>query len=305
MSSVGRLNERFLGPTLHPRKFKISRPVNMQRHWMNGDPVATAFFNNLSISFPYFEIFMINSLKPWREHVSPMMQSEIDAFTQQELNHSNEHVAFNRGMEKTGFDASLTLKKINIIMKSLNDRDDIFKLQMTVCMEHLTAIISSELLTHPYHLEGAEPELKKLWLWHATEEIEHKAVAFNILQEVTKDWSSLRRWASRSAIYTALSYRFIVNRIIGQMALLKQDGYTTRQAFIALMRYGLGKNIHGQNGLMRNLIGPWAQIYKFNFHPWKIDDSHLIAKGENQFIMDIHPVSKNRSIESQNDSIAA
>lgn len=275
---------------LKARKFKISRPVNMQRHWMNGDPVATAFYNNLSVSFPHAEIFMIESLKSWREHISDKLRNDVDAFMEQELNHSREHVAFNRGMDGAGFDVSLIEKKINTLVKKLNDRDDMFKLQMTVCMEHLTAIISSELLTNPHHLEGAEEELKKMWLWHATEEIEHKAVAFNVMQEATKNWSALRRWAVRSLLFSAMTYRFVVNRLIGQVYLLKQDGYSGVGAFMALMRYGLGKNADGKKGLMRSLIGPWAQFYKPNFHPWKIDDSHLIAVGESQFIMDVHPV---------------
>lgn len=268
-------------PILRPRKYRLKRPVNMKRHWMNGDPVATAFFNSLSISFPHAEIFMIGSVKAWREHVSERQRQDVDAFIEQELNHSREHVAFNRGMDKSGFESGTVEKDIIKLVSDLNLRDDLFKLQMTVCMEHLTAVLSSEFLSQTVHLEGAEPELKKMWLWHATEEIEHKAVAFNIWSEVTKDRSNFSRWLSRSAMFAVISYRFFKNRTVAQIHFLKQDGYSGPQAFMALMRYGFQKN-----GMLRNILKPWAAFFKVNFHPWSIDDRHLIATGESQFIMD-------------------
>lgn len=277
---IGLFN-RPISPMLNPRKFRMSRPVPMGRHWMNDDPVGTAFYNSLSISFPHAEVYMIDSLKPWREHVSEPMRQEINAFIQQELNHSREHIAFNRGMIEAGYEFKSVEKDIINLVQKLNMRDDLSRLQMTMCMEHLTAVISAELLSDERHLAGAETELRNMWLWHATEEIEHKAVAYNVWLEATKDWSGLRRWANRSLFFTAISYRFFSNRLSAQIHLLQQDGYSKSAAFFAMMRYGLKKG-----GLLRRLAKPWAAFYKVNFHPWSVDDRHLIAAGESQFIMD-------------------
>lgn len=275
------LSNNIANPMLNPRKFRMSRPVPMGRHWMNDDPMATAFFNSLSISFPHAEVYMIDSLKPWREHVSEPMRKEINAFIQQELNHSREHIAFNRGMIEAGYEFKSVEKDIINLVQKLNMRDDLSRLQMTMCMEHLTAVISAELLSDDNHLAGAETELRNMWLWHATEEIEHKAVAYNVWLEATKDWSALRRWANRSLFFTVISYRFFSNRLLAQIHLLQQDGYSKSAAFLAMMRYGLKKG-----GLLRRLAKPWAAFYKVNFHPWSVDDRHLIAAGESQFIMD-------------------
>lgn len=275
------LSDNISNPKLNPRKFRMSRPVPMERHWMNDDPVATAFFNSLSISFPHAEVYMIDSLKPWREHVNEPMRKEINASIEQELNHSREHVAFNRGMTEAGYEFKSVEKNIINLVQELNTRDDLSRLQMTMCMEHLTAVISAELLSNDHHLAGAETELHNMWLWHATEEIEHKAVAYNVWLEATKDWSALRRWISRSLYFTIISYRFFSNRLSAQIHLLGQDGYSKSAAFFAMMRYGLKKG-----GLLRRLAKPWAAFYKVNFHPWSVDDRHLIATGDNQFIMD-------------------
>src|SRR3546814_5858565 len=63
--------------------------------------------------------------------------------------------------------------------------------------EHLTSILSHELLSNPRHLKDAPDEARRLWEWHALEEIEHKAVAFDTWAYATRDWSPLRRWLSR------------------------------------------------------------------------------------------------------------
>ncbi len=281
------LSNNYASPELNPRKFRMNRPVLVRRHWVNNDPVATAFFNSLSISFPHAEVFMIDSLKPWRDKVNEQMRKEINAFVQQELNHSREHLAFNRGMIDAGYEFKSVEKDIINLVKKLNLRDDLFRLQMTMCMEHLTAIISAEILSDERHLAGAEMHLRKMWLWHATEEIEHKAVAYNVWLEVTKDWSALRRWANRTLFFTLISYRFLSNRLSAQIHLLQQDGYSKISAFFAMMYYGLKKG-----GLLRRCARPWATFYRVNFHPWSVDDRHLIAAGDSQFtmIVDINDV---------------
>jgi len=276
----GKTSDAVMHPKPMKRKFHLSRPVDMQRHWVNGDPIATAFFNSLSISFPHAEICMIDSIKPWREHVSDDMRDEIDAFVDQELNHSREHVAFNRGMDNSGYEIKSVEKDILNLVQSINLKDDLYRLQMTICMEHLTAVLSHELVENDIYLKNASQELKEMWIWHATEEIEHKAVAFDVWKQVTQDWTGFKRWYSRSLFFAIISYRFIKNRTKAQIHLLKQDGYSGWAAFIAMMRYGLGKN-----GLMRAIFKPWAQFFKPNFHPWDIDDRHLISVGESKFVI--------------------
>lgn len=271
-------------PIMRHRKYRMERPVSLGRHWVNGDPFATAFFNSLSISFPHAEIFMIDSIKPWREHISKPLAEEVKVFIQQELNHSQEHVAFNSGMQRSGYEIKHIEKDIRNLVTQLNLKDDLYRLRATLCMEHLTAIIAHEFLTHESYLDGADEDLKQMWLWHATEEIEHKAVAFNMWNEVTKDWSNIRRYLSRVSFFLGISYTFFRNRTIAQINLLGQDGYNRHDAFVGMMRYGFAKN-----GLARRVLKSWAHFLKPNFHPWDLDDRHLIAAGESKFTFDKNP----------------
>ena len=51
---------------------------------------------------------------------------------------------------------------------------------VTAATEHLTAVFSDLMLAHPAYLDGAEPRLRDLWLWHCSEESEHRSTAFDI-----------------------------------------------------------------------------------------------------------------------------
>jgi predicted metal-dependent hydrolase len=43
--------------------------------------------------------------------------------------------------------------------------------------------MAHDLLTNPKSLEGIEEKIKALWKWHAVEEAEHKAVAFDVYKQ--------------------------------------------------------------------------------------------------------------------------
>jgi len=46
--------------------------------------------------------------------------------------------------------------------------------------EHFTALMSRRLLEDPAVFAGADPSMTALWQWHAVEEVEHRAVAFDV-----------------------------------------------------------------------------------------------------------------------------
>jgi len=44
--------------------------------------------------------------------------------------------------------------------------------------------MAHDLLEHPERSDGVDENFKQLWRWHAIEETEHKAVAFDVYQAV-------------------------------------------------------------------------------------------------------------------------
>ena len=90
--------------TITPRDRRFGRGGEYRRWWLNNDPIATAFYNALSVTFPKGEGFFIDSVRAFREGTPPRLEKEIAAFIKQEVIHTREHVAFNRHVTDQGYD---------------------------------------------------------------------------------------------------------------------------------------------------------------------------------------------------------
>jgi uncharacterized protein len=261
------------GMTVRP--FHTENPLCPNRHWVRNDAVATALFNALSVVFPHGEKFMIRSMKTWRSRVNAELSADIQNFIEQEAAHAREHGAMNDVLITAGYNVVPLENTIKSFVHFFRNSSDIKKLGVTMCIEHFTAIIAAELLDDNRHLMDADPELKELWIWHGVEEIEHKAVAFDVWQYATRDWSALRRYLTRTSLLTAVTISFLINRTRGQVELLSQDGLGRGAALLAVLRHGFGKG-----GIGRKILRPWLSFFRPNFHPWDHANRHLIIKGE-------------------------
>src|SRR3712207_3227919 len=63
--------------TITPRDRRFGRGSRQERWWMGGDPVATAFYNALSATFPKGEAFFVESVRVFREGADPKLAGEI------------------------------------------------------------------------------------------------------------------------------------------------------------------------------------------------------------------------------------
>ena len=98
--------------TITPRDRRFGRGLAQDHWWMGGDPVATAFYNALSATFPKGEAFFVESVRAFRDGTPPRLAEEIRAFTTQEVMHSREHVAFNKRAVEAGYDITPDRKSV-------------------------------------------------------------------------------------------------------------------------------------------------------------------------------------------------
>ena len=274
-TSVDATASAIVRPNIVSRGYRGAPETITQRHWVRGDPYATAFFNALSAVFPHGETFMIRCMIPWAERVPPSLGREVKAFIEQEAGHSREHVAMNRALIDAGYDIEPLDRKIRGFVNLFENASDMVKLTATMCIEHFTAIIAAEILGDDRHLARTDPDLQELWVWHAIEEVEHKGVAYDVWKYATQEWNPVRRWLWRSGFMMVITASFFVNRTLGQIELLRQDGVGFFKALTGVMRTGFGKN-----GIGRNVLRPWASFFRPGFHPWDKDDRLLLASGE-------------------------
>ena len=264
-------------PAITVRDERFNR-ANTPSRWWAGEPFGTAWHNALSGTFPRGEAFFIESVKAFREGTDDKLAAEIRAFVKQEINHTREHIAFNRLAADAGYDMDMIDRRTKELLELANGRPAIAKLGVTMALEHYTAMMAHEFLANPQHFANSDAEVRKMWEWHAVEEIEHKGVALDTWNHATKDWSAGKRWRVRSIVMLSVTVRFFKNRWADSLALLKQDGITGWKA-----RWGLFKYLTVSPGIVRRIFPAWLAYFKPGFHPWDHDDRELIKLYEGDF----------------------
>jgi hypothetical protein len=151
------------------------------RDWCSDNAFQTTFLNALSLLFPEGEKFFVDSVKKHREH-APNLEREIAGFIGQEAMHGKEHRAFNDLLVAHGFASAPGIDRklhrfLKLVRKTLSPKS---QLAATCALEHFTAMLAESLLQNRSMREELHPSIRSLWLWHALEEAEHKAVAFDV-----------------------------------------------------------------------------------------------------------------------------
>ncbi|MGH8530139.1 MAG: metal-dependent hydrolase, partial [Nevskiales bacterium] len=137
------------------------------------------------------------------------------------------------------------------------------QLANTIALEHFTAIMAETLLTHAYTLDGAPPRMAALWRWHAIEETEHKAVAFDVYQAVTG--GGLRAYLRRCLIMISVSVLFLTQTFYTHYRLIKHDGLQRDwRGWRGFLRF-----LFINPGALSKIALPWLRYFKPGFHPWQ------------------------------------
>lgn len=259
------------GLRITPRDRRFGREAATPRLWHGGRVEATAIYNALSTTFPLGEAFFVESVRAFREGTPPELSEQIKGFTTQEAIHSREHDAFNKRASDAGYDLSKLEAQVERRLAITRDKPPVVSLAATMALEHFTAILAHELLADPRHLEGADKETSDLWRWHAAEEIEHKGVAYDTWLHATRHWKRSKRWKVKARIMLYVTRNFLVDRTAGALELMRQDGVTGLRAWSALLAY-----LWVRPGMFRKIFGAWAKFFMPGFHPWNVDDRHLL-----------------------------
>jgi len=249
--------------TITPRDLRLNRNAPSARWWHGGDPVATAYFNALSASFPQGETFFIESVRRFRDRVDGRLQEQIEAFIEQEAAHTREHVVFNKLIKNAGYDTTAMDAETRRRLDTARSRHPVTQLAITVALEHFTAIMAHALLTEKDPLPGAPAEVLRLWQWHAIEEVEHKAVAFDTYLAVTRELPAFKRWAIRCQVMFLISGQFWYSNFERMADFFRQDGINTPRTWWRVFTY-----LWFKPGMMRKIFVPYFSFYRPSFHPW-------------------------------------
>jgi hypothetical protein len=242
---------------------------------MGNDPVATAYYNAFSASFPQAERYFIETVRFYRDRADGELQKQIAGFIAQESMHSREHVAFNRDAICGGYDLSRIDGLLRARFEWARSLSRVRQIASTAALEHFTTILACEAIGNPSHLETAPPEIRRLWCWHASEEIEHKSVAFDAFMLAAHSLSPQARWWLRCSVMVASTWYVFDFMFRGVAEFFRQDGIASLLTWLRFLKFAMIAP-----GVIRRVLGEYLRWYMPGFHPWRKDDRALIAEAE-------------------------
>lgn len=252
---------------VRPRDIHFDLEEARKGHWLSGDPVGTAVFNALSLTFPDGERMFMDAVKHYRPQLKGKLLEDVRGFVAQEAIHSREHHVLNQLIDRSRYPAATEIEAaVRGRVAESRERGPMAMLLSTIALEHFTAMMAEMHAVHRNLFEDTAPGIERLWRWHAVEETEHKAVAYDVFMEVTKDWSAFRRYRARVLIMLLVTKTFTHNITRYAASLLEADGYSPEAALKAVKAY-----VWRKPGLFRRGWKTYFAWYRPGFHPWDQD----------------------------------
>lgn len=241
------------------------------QHYVDGDLVMSHVVAVLSGMFPEGEDFFVRSVRDRRPKVTdPELLSQVAGFIGQEVTHGREHRDLNDRLAEMGYRSVKVDRHVKRLLAwgdrllSKNQR-----LAITAALEHYTATLAECLLEKPeaQALLG-ETEVRSLLLWHALEESEHKAVAFDVYR-AAGGGESLRIWTMR-----VVSAIFVLEVILQTPLSLVRDRATYNPVRLIRSLWALRRSPF----LSREIARKLRTYNKAGFHPDDWDATELIER---------------------------
>lgn len=255
-------------------------------YWMRDSAGLTHFMTALSALFPAGEKFFIDSVRAVRYHPAikdnQELQKEISAFIGQEAMHTQEHVGFNASAQKYGHDVERLDRYTDKVIqgarkvfagvgKPFGITQEMVDLTATTALEHFTATIATQLLRNSHIQElMSDDTMKTMWLWHAIEENEHKAVAYDVFEGVFGQGTKAYLLRTSSLVAAMLTLFVVQNYFL--FRLLKEDKQLNLEALKAIYTYAYSPSKGIITGMGREMLA----YFRPGFHPNDLDTVSLL-----------------------------
>jgi predicted metal-dependent hydrolase len=251
------------------RDIRFDLPADRIADWhTSAGPIFTALLNTFSIVLPIGERFFIDAVRAHRDLVEdPELKKAVTAFIGQEAMHGREHEDYNRALFERNPIApkfeSFVLDVFGLMKKHLPAS---YWLSGTIALEHFTALLADSVLQIPELFEGAEEHYANIWRWHAFEETEHKAVAYDVWN--TAMGQGIYAYLLRSfglVAATVVFWGFVLP--VFTKIVMDEKKLTDLSAWRKAYRYTFG-----EVGALRKQLGNYIDYFRPNYHPWDHDN---------------------------------
>jgi len=236
----------------------------------DGDLIGSHLMASLSAVFPDGEDFFVRSVRHYRDAVTdPELKVQVTGFIGQEAVHGREHRAFNDHLDALGYPVKaferFTRRGLAIRERILPPTSN---LAATAALEHFTATLAELILTDPEAREMiGDPAVTGLFVWHALEESEHKAVAFDVYK------ASGGSERLRTFTMDFLTFGFIFGMAVQVVISLLGDRETYRRGRLRRSIRRVSRSPFVSKDLWRRL----RDYNRPDFHPDDYDTTALVA----------------------------
>jgi len=237
-------------------------------HWCGGDAVVTHMLNTYTVLVPGNEGYFIRTLQRALPAVADdkQMQTTIRDFCTQEGQHGIGHrrcwdMLTSQGYTFKPFERAVAAFAYRFMERITPQK---LRLSMVACIEHINAFIAHEFLSQQL-LANSHRIPKALFEWHFAEEIEHKHVAFDVLQKVAPSYSL------RCLGALVVAPLFYLLMFAGTLNFLHQDRLLFRRSTWRAMRL----HFWGRDHMVRRTFGHIVDYLRPGFHPNQLDNRAL------------------------------
>lgn len=251
------------------RRMKFDFEDGFDRYWHGGSPFRSLFWTQMSTSFAPGEKFFIDSARALKDKTDDAeLLNEIAEFCRQEGHHTAQHMKFDRLNAEMGIDVDGCRKRYEWVLNRARRRlDPLEMLAATSALEHFTAGLADVMMVRPDAVEGADPRVAALWMWHAAEEAEHRATCFDLYRELGGNYFT------RVTTLVGAWFLITVLALVNTFSLLRKDGKLWTMDTLRGLRY-----LFGFRGMLTSLLPTYLAYFNPRFHPWKGTDSSTIAR---------------------------
>jgi predicted metal-dependent hydrolase len=265
-----------------PRDLRFGLIENADAAWFDGDPLKSAVMDGFAVLLPEGERFFIRSLRHYIGQIDdPVVRQDIQGYAVQEAFHTREHEAYNQALRNLGYDVDAMEAEVRALLDTFTDPFQ--RLLVTCAIEQITYALARGLLTRPGLFRDSRPAYRRLWTWHALEELEHSAVSLRVLRAVTPNTPGWKRYLARVAILSGAVVRIQLLMIRNFRAMARTSGVPMGAK--GWLRWAW--MLFGKPGFFRAALLPLLAYYRPGYSGECAADAELVRQGRAALAADL------------------
>ena len=239
----------------------------------DGDIFGSHVLMVLSSVFPDGEDFFVRSVERVQARLQdPRLRQDVEGFIGQESMHGREHRVLNERLAELGYPTRAIGAYVRWLFRTRERyHNKRLHLAFTAALEHYTATLAETLLGDAdARNEIGHPGVRYLLMWHALEESEHKAVAFDVYQalggtermRIATMWMTHALFVLETSIWSLISLMMDADarrhpvRLARSFARIPRSPFTRPRAVRQLFEYNR-RGFHPNDRDTTDLIARW------------------------------------------------